>query len=386
MSDYDFIIVGAGAAGLMLANQIIADNYFEGKNLLILDSANKEVNDRTWCFWEKSEGAFEPILFKKWPNILVEQEGFKKVMNIAPYQYKMVRGIDFYRYFLGQLLNSNRVTFKTEKVENITDIGAMAAVTTSLSIYRSPIVFDSRFDPKALKTNPKFPLLQQHFVGWFVKTKSPVFDEEVATFMDFSVPQRGNTRFMYVLPFSKTEALLEYTLFSANPLDKKEYEQALGDYLKDKLDCQDYEITDTEAGNIPMSCLPFWNESTQSIIKIGTAGGWTKASTGYTFYPSYKEVKRLVQHLKGGKSIAKFGKTDRFWYYDLLLIDILYNRNQLGSELFGNLFKKRKPQLVFKFLDEETSFWEDLQIMSAPSSWPFIRAIAKRIFYNGKRV
>ena len=52
-------------------------------------------------------------------------------------------------------------------------------------------------------------------MGWFIKTeKDGIFDDSMATFMDFNLPQNGNTRFMYVLPIDKKTALFEYTLFS----------------------------------------------------------------------------------------------------------------------------------------------------------------------------
>ena len=69
-------------------------------------------------------------------------------------------------------------------------------------------------DWNSIKNNQKFPLLVQHFEGWVIKTKNNFFDSEKATFMDFSIDQNSTTQFMYILPFSKTEALIEYTLFS----------------------------------------------------------------------------------------------------------------------------------------------------------------------------
>ncbi len=46
-----------------------------------------------------------------------------------------------------------------------------------------------------------------------MKTKTDSFDDSVARFMDFDIAQKGNTRFMYVLPINKNMALFEYTLF-----------------------------------------------------------------------------------------------------------------------------------------------------------------------------
>jgi len=59
MPTYDYIIIGAGAAGLMLADTMGKDAFFAEKSILLLDKDTKETNDRTWCFWEKGTGLFD---------------------------------------------------------------------------------------------------------------------------------------------------------------------------------------------------------------------------------------------------------------------------------------------------------------------------------------
>jgi lycopene beta-cyclase len=178
------------------------------------------------------------------------------------------------------------------------------------------------------------------------------------------VEQRGNTRFMYILPTSSTEALLEYTLFSADLLATEEYETEIQKYIQ-KLGITDYEIVEKEKGNIPMTCYKFWKHNTKNIINIGSAGGWTKASTGFTFKNVTKKSKSLVNFLQNendastsvNTSFSKFHKMSKFWLYDLLFIDVLYKNNELGSKIFSSLFKKGNPTMIFKFLDEETTLW-----------------------------
>jgi lycopene beta-cyclase len=63
MPRYDYIIAGAGAAGLSLLTRMIACGKFSDKKILIIDKAAKTVNDRTWCFWEKEQGFFEDIVY-----------------------------------------------------------------------------------------------------------------------------------------------------------------------------------------------------------------------------------------------------------------------------------------------------------------------------------
>jgi lycopene beta-cyclase len=173
--------------------------------------------------------------------------------------------------------------------------------------------------------------------------------------------------------------LVEYTLFSEKLLEKTEYEDAIKKYLEEDLGIKNYEITETEKGSIPMTCFNFAQKNTDSLLFIGTAGGWTKASTGYTFMSTSKKVKKLVTHLKSEKPLNTFNKKDKFWFYDLLLLDVLYANNALGQSIFELLFKKRSPQLIFKFLDEETSFLEDFKFISSPPPWPFMKALLNRI-------
>ena len=67
-------------------------------------------------------------------------------------------------------------------------------------------------------------------------------------------------------------------------------------------------------------------------------------------------------------------------FYDLIFLDVLHKNNELGSTVFSSLFKKGNPTLIFKFLDEETTFWEDLQVMLKCPTIPFMKAFFKRLF------
>ena len=380
MSNYDYIIIGAGASGLLLGYHLGTDPFFKNKSILLLDKSTKQQNDRTWCFWEKGEGPFDPILYKTWPKIHFAGEAIDITPEIAPYRYKMLRGIDFYEYYLTQIDRYPNVDFVNDSIATIQDSGQQIVVVGEKNTYNGRQLFDSRFNYNTIREQSRYPILQQHFLGWFVKTDQSVFNPDAATFMDFSIPQQGNTRFMYVLPFSATEALVEYTLFSETPLEKSAYETAIREYLSTKLGVTEYTITETEQGNIPMTCHDFSKDNTDQLLRIGIAGGWAKASTGYTFYNSVKKVPQLVAHIKKGRPLKTFNPKTRFWFYDLLLLDILHKHNQLGSGIFESLFKRRKPQLIFKFLDEETTLLEDLYIMAAPKPWPFIKALTGRLF------
>ncbi|WP_163400183.1 lycopene cyclase family protein [Flavobacterium fluviatile] len=379
---FDYIFTGTGLSSLMTVYKMVLSGKFTDKLILLLDENAKKTNDRTWCFWAKEETLWHSIISKKWDSALFANENFRRELDLKPYQYNQIRGIDFYNFVFDKLSKHSYITFLNEKVTDINELESHVFIGTEKNRYTCNYLFNSIYTKAFAESQSKYPVLQQHFVGWFVKTDKEVFNPEQATFMDFSVEQRGNTRFMYVLPTSKTQALIEYTLFSENLLSKEEYENEIQIYLRN-LGADQYQIVEKEQGSIPMTCFPFWKKNTKRVLNIGTAGGWTKASTGYTFRNSDKKSTKLVEFLQNDTSrlsMKLFHKKSRFWFYDLLLLDILYRHNELGSSIFSSLFKKGNPKLIFKFLDEETTLTEDLKVILKCPKIAFIKALFCRIF------
>jgi len=397
MQHYHYIFTGSGLSALMTVYEMLLSGKFDDKSILLIDENAKKVNDRTWCFWDEEDTPpkghpskrgelFGEIVSKKWNQAIFANEKFNRVLELTPYQYKKINGLDFYNLIFEEIAKHSNIQIVKDTVIDIEDyIDVVEVLTSNGNQYLCSKVFNSIYIPnvicnsKIIESQTKFPLIHQHFIGWFIKSKEAVFTPNCATFMDFSVEQKGNTRFMYVLPTSENEALLEYTLFSKNLLSKEEYEAEIQKYIEN-LGITEYEIIEKEQGNIPMTCYPFWKHNTKNIVNIGSAGGWTKASTGYTFKNASKKSKALVQFLKSESDFTKFHKRDKFWFYDLLLLDILGSKNELGSKIFSSMFKEGNLTVIFKFLDEETSFSEDLRVIWRCPKMVFVKALIKRLF------
>lgn len=378
MQSFDYIISGSGASGLMLAYQLAKDSFFDEKSILIIDKEEKKNNDRTWSYWSDGDTIWNHLAVKAWKNINFYSEKFSLETEIAPYQYYTIRSGDFYKEIYDFIKTKSNFTFTFEKVLNINHRSDFATVLTNKNQYRGAKVFNSILFNKFYNQQKKYPVLQQHFIGWFVKTKENQFDDTAVTFMDFDIPQKNNTRFMYILPFSRKEALFEYTLFSESLLGKKEYEGAIKDYLEKK-GIKNYEIVEKEQGSIPMTCYKFWAHNSKNVLQIGISGGWAKASTGYTFKNSIEKSKELVDFIKKEDDLRLFHKPKNHWFYDLLFLDVLSKQNYRGSELFTAFFKKNRIQQIFKFLDEKTTISEDIRLMSHMPIITFTIALFKRL-------
>ncbi|WP_224487831.1 lycopene cyclase family protein [Robertkochia flava] len=375
-ADFDLVILGAGASGLLLADALLADGCFDDHRILLVDQANKNTNDRTWCYWEAGQGAYDHLLLKEWDKAVFKSASGEREFALNPYTYKMLRSAPFYEDVHRRLSEKKGFELLQEKVVAVEDTGELVKITLSQREITAAKCCSSVRDLDFLHDRRKYPLIQQHFVGWFVETERPVFDENRVTLMDFSVPQDGNTRFMYILPERPNRALLEYTLFSADLLPEAEYEQAIAAYLS-KMGVSKYRIVEKEAGNIPMSAFPLHLKNTKNLIYIGTAGGWTKASTGYTFHNSMVKVKELVHFMKTKSDFRMFKTQDRFDFYDRVFLEVLYHHNEMGAEIFSRMFLKSDPVNNFRFLDNQTRFTQELSILQVMPKALFLKYAIK---------
>ena len=75
---FDYIICGAGASGLLLANAMIEDKFFRDKKILLIEKDKKSINDRTWGLWDNKTNVLDSILHKSWNHAEFIGKSFKK--------------------------------------------------------------------------------------------------------------------------------------------------------------------------------------------------------------------------------------------------------------------------------------------------------------------
>ena len=131
MTKYDYIIVGGGASGLMMAYRMSQDSFFDDKSILILDREKKNTNDRTWCYWEDEADDWNSIVSKTWDAIIFKSELYSTEEIIAPYQYKMIRSADFYKKIWNHLEAKSNIAFIATKVIQVKQLDAIAEVITN---------------------------------------------------------------------------------------------------------------------------------------------------------------------------------------------------------------------------------------------------------------
>ena len=375
---YDYIFTGAGCAAMSLLMRLLQHPDTSSKRILLLDKDNTGMRNKTWCFWEKGTGFFESIIHRQYKQLWYHGNGYSKCSNILPYHYKMIRGEDFYHHCMEAIATHPNVEWLNGEALPIDGDGEEAVVQVNGDTYFASYIFNSIiFQPPVLKKHEH--MLLQHFKGWSMETEEPVFDPSAATLMDFRVSQEYGTAFVYVMPLSQRQALVEYTLFTAELLTSEQYEAVLKQYIQEHIKSA-YTVLNKEEGKIPMTNYR-WPESKGKLINIGTAGGQTKSSSGYTFQFIQQHAELLSRQLARGEEPRPQGyQHTRFHFYDAVLLEVLVKQYLPGETIFTRLFSKNKLSGVLQFLGNQSSLSDEIRIISVLPKWPFLKAALNQVF------
>lgn len=375
-NNFFYIIVGGGMAGLQLAREFSRDVFFKGKQIAIIDPSLEAGNNKTWSFWEKGPGKWDDMLSAQWEIGRFITRELDQVLKLSPYKYKMLKSHDFYAQVKEELSASGDVHFIEDEISKI-DLVKMAAIGTATS-YTATHFFDSRVSSDYLEDKGSTKMFQ-HFKGLVIETENPQFDTSQFTMMDYRVKFKQNTSFTYVLPFTETKALVEFTFFTPFLTEEAVYDEYLEKYIREILKIDYYKVTETEKGIIPMTDFPFHRENNLEFTKIGTGGGWVKGSTGYSFKQTEKKIKVLIENIKAGKEPGNELLDNRFRWYDSVFLDVLNQNNELGEEIFTKLYTKNSPGEIFEYLDEETRISEEIKIMLSIYHPQFLKSFFRKI-------
>jgi lycopene beta-cyclase len=373
--NYDYIIAGAGCAGLSLA-WFLMERGSAGKRVLIADKSLKPENDKTWCFWEPGDLPFPELIDYEWQNLEVRTRGFHLVSEVRPFGYYCVRSDSYHKKLASILQQYAGIDWLECSISGMSTVGEKARLQTSAGDFDAEYIFQSI---RPLDIDSHQLNLKQHFTGWEIQTTRAVFDPDTACFMDLTVPGPEGITFIYVLPFSTTKAIVEYTLFSGELLPGDVYENGIREYLSSRLGLKngDYSVIRSERGVIPMVENGFLPGEGR-VINIGAAAGLAKASTGYTFTRTQTANRQIAEKLAAGRyPAAENPSSPRFRAYDILLLYIIKHHPREALRIFETLFRKNRLQAILKFLSEKTGIREEMKMFWGLPHRIFFTAICK---------
>lgn len=377
-SSYDYIIAGAGASGLSLVWNLMESEILDQKKVLLIDQSLTPKNDKTWCFWDDTNIPDKRLIHHTWKTLEVRAFGDLFNEHLSKYSYHCIRSIDYASAVLERADEHPAVTLLETSINDFGEERGLGLINTDAGEFAAEWIFQSAIRPKNFYNQTVDVSLKQHFLGTVIETETPQFDPDKVMLMDFDTSQKHGLTFFYILPFSETKALVEYTFFTETVLSDEEYMKGIESYLSERysLATKDYTITRTEKGAIPMEDRRYSAWYNPRVMNIGTVGGLTKPSTGYTFTRIQKHCKNIVAALEKNETPPVSNRSPyRFRVYDMMLLYLLEADPTICKKIFHDLFKRNSFDRILQFLEEDSHPGQEVAIFSSLPYIPFFKAI-----------
>ena len=379
--DADIVIAGAGASGLSLALMLHAKA--PRLSLLLLEPREAHTHDRTFCFFRARPHRFSSLVSRTFHDIEVKSETREVIRTLREHPYEELRASDFYAHCLADLETNPRA--KLERGVHVTSVEEQegcVAVQTSRGPVHARLFIDARGGLLAAKKGAHDVNWLQHFVGQEVTTENPVFTPGRATLMDYRVSQAEGPHFIYVLPSSRTEALVEDTYFSPSQLPRSVYEDNIRAWLSAR-GAGEFAIGRQEEGAIPMSSGAVSEAIPRAtrMLAIGQRGGAAKPSSGYAFQFIQRQCEALSTHIESHGVSRPLRwlppRTHIATMFDRVFLGYLRRHPQEGPSLFTGLFKNTNPDALARFMSEEGGLRDHLAVMNAVPRRGVVSEIAR---------
>ena len=353
MREFDYVIIGGGCAGLSLAYELEIHEKLKDKSLAIIEPRDKYKRDKTWSFWKVTSHNFDDCVKKNWKNFSINIPDKTNYLDCKNFPYQSIDSGLFYKKINNKLKENKNIFF----FKDISEINL-----------KNCFIFNSVPSIKEDHRN-----LWQHFCGVEIETQDNFFDDEIFNLMDFDCDQRESVHFFYTLPYSKNTALVETTWLSkVNDNSKKDYDKQIKDYIENHLNLKNYKIIYREEGAIPLF-YPI-NKNEKNKINIGTAGGMTRLSTGYTFLNIQEHSKYIRENIENISNVKKYKIDTKYQFLDEIFLRVLERHPEKMPDIFFKMFKA-SPKTVIKFLSNKSNFFEELSIIFRMPKLTFIKAL-----------
>ena len=355
MRDFDYIIIGGGCSGLSLAYELEKNAQLKNKSLAIIDNRGNYERDKTWSFWKVNKHNFEDCVIKNWNEFSINSSKgtIYKECNQFPYQ-AIDSGLFYNKILLRLNQNKNIHFFKDKKEVN----------------FNKSLVFNSIPELRNKENG-----IWQHFCGYEIEATKEFFDEGMMNLMDFNCDQKNSVHFFYTLPFTKKRALVETTWLSQmQDEDELDYDRQLKNYINNNLNLKNYNIIFKEKGRIPLFRTSNTNKT--NLLNIGTAGGMTRLSTGYTFLNIQEHCQFIVKNIDNLDNIKPFKINEKYEFLDKIFLNVLKEQPKIMPDIFYNMFKSSSKNII-NFLSNKSNIFEDISVILKMPKIIFLKALVK---------
>lgn len=385
----DLVMVGVGLSSCSLVLALIEAGY--PGEIVMLEQANVVNTNKTWCYWSDQymPRYLSPLVSKRWRHWRVAET--KHSVSNNEYGYHCIKAADFFDYCFKRFANHGKVTMFFNKAVDDFAVGTSTVTVRSddFSITATH-GFDSRPPPL---TNVGRGSLLQCFTGAWVESTEPIFCPQTAHLMADIKTVGDAIQFIYILPLSRREALIEVTQFSPKAESLQHLKQMTLEVL-DTFGLGHEAVTGWEGGILPMTnhIAPTivdeqGNNTSNQWRNIGIRGNCIRAATGYAFSKIQQDSLRIARQITGHKMAAYKEKkilvnAGLYTWLDSIFLMALTQRPELAPEVFKRMARGTTGEQFARFMTERASALDLLKVISSMPKRAFVRAAWETMIWN----
>ncbi len=331
------IIAGGGLAGC-LAALALAERRPD-VDFLIVEEGKRFGGNHVWSFFDADVDGpdrwlIEPLVGHRWSDHEVRFPNRFRTLGIG---YNSVRSADLDAR-MRSALSPDRYRLGTR----IAEMGPGHVALANGDRLEAAAMIDAR----GAGPNPKLDLAWQKFVGLTCRFEGG-HGVDRPIIMDACVEQDDGYRFVYSLPFSATELLVEDTYYSTSPvLDVPLIRCRVESHLR-RRGLDPSEVLAQEAGILPIllggRLEDLWSASDPPVARLGLRGGFFHPTTGYSLPDAVRNAVLLTEQpeMTSGALHAVFRERAA----------ALWRRHRFYQRLNRMLFRAAEPRRRYRVLE-----------------------------------
>lgn len=365
----DAILLGAGLANLLLAERLL--EKYPQKEILLLDENPSLPTEKTWSFHSSDMDPYawhwmQPLFSQSWDGYDIAFPRYVRTFQNS--KYASIRTSEL----LEKLKCKKNILWNTKVLSSKPD-----GIETDKGFFSTKILVDGRG-----KTHAQ-PCGYQKFFGLNLRLKSP-HGLIRPLLMDVRIPQTDGFRFIYVLPWSESDLLIEDTYYSdTSEIHEASIEAEVLSYAQ-KQGWKIEAVLSKECAALP---IPFFPASV-SPMSTGMQGGFFHPTTGYSvpyaiqlafewdpFSPTAKEDWMRWE---------KKRKKSHSFYHALNRMLFLAAQPELRFEVFQRFYRLSEP-LIQRFYAGKSTSVDQARILVGKPPVPIVPAM-KAIFHRTEAI
>jgi len=373
----DIAILGGGLSGGLL--KLALDTLRPGRRIVLIEAGDRFGGNHVWSWFRRDVSRLDdwlvaPLAVRRWRGYDVHFPGHSRSLRST---YTMTTGERLDSVLRDKSDGADLITGTS-----VIEVGPCHIVLADGRRIEAGGVIDAR-------GNAGMPHLAggwQKFVGQLLSLKTPHgLDRPVV--MDARVEQCDGYRFVYCLPFSRTELFVEDTYYSDNAaLDLAAIRTRIAAYAQE----QDWRIDTVqreESGVLPVIAggdfAAFWHTGEDNMARAGVRAGMVHPLTGYSLPDAVRFACHVVRLRDlSGQALAKASRAWAFalWRrsrFDRLLARMLFTagRPEERYRIFERFYRLDEP-LIERFYAGRSTWSDRLRVLAGKPPVPVCGALS----------